>query len=260
MQTDTHPKPARTLVKMSVLARMSGVPAATIKHYLREGLLPAAERKTSRNMAFYDPALVDRIRRIKALQREHFLPLRLIKSALDGEPALDGERAPDAEAAAAIERALHAMAKKDERTREELVASGMPPKDLAFFESLGLVTAEKRGDREIFGGDDLALLRVLGASRKAGITREMLPPEILGAYVGAIQELVRVELEMFRRSVVPRAKGDVTRLTDVATRLSEELVVLIRRKMLLPTLASLLAESATAAKPRARTRRRRPRR
>lgn len=28
------------LVKMAVLAKRSGVPAATIKHYLREGLIP----------------------------------------------------------------------------------------------------------------------------------------------------------------------------------------------------------------------------
>ena len=38
------------LLKMSELAEQSGVSAGTIKHYLREGLLPEPVR-TSRNMA-----------------------------------------------------------------------------------------------------------------------------------------------------------------------------------------------------------------
>ena len=39
------------LLKMSELAEASGVSAGTIKHYLREGLLPEPVR-TSRNMAY----------------------------------------------------------------------------------------------------------------------------------------------------------------------------------------------------------------
>ena len=47
------------LLKMSELVEASGVPAATIKHYLREGLLPEPI-KTSRNMAWYRPETVER--------------------------------------------------------------------------------------------------------------------------------------------------------------------------------------------------------
>jgi DNA-binding transcriptional MerR regulator len=227
---------------MSVLARMSGVPAATIKHYLREGLLPTPDLKTGRNMAYYDPALVDRIRRIKTLQREHFLPLRLIKSVLDGQPSEDD----DAEAAAAIQRALASMAPHDSRTRDQLVASGLPRKDLAFFESLGIVTAVQENGEDTFRGDDLSLLRILGESRRAGITPEMLPADILGRYVAVLGELVRVELDMFRTGVVPRAGADLAKITDAATRLSEQLVVLVRRKMLLPTLRALVEEHASS--------------
>lgn len=233
------------LVKMSVLARLSGVPAATIKHYVREGLLPVPEVKTSRNMAYYDASLVDRIRRIKALQREQFLPLRIIKSVLDGGMAEEG----DVETAAAIQRALDTMAPDERRTRTELLESGMPEKDLVLFESLGLVTPMRVGGEDVFSGDDHALLRLLGASRRAGITREMLPAGIIGPYVSAIRELVRVELEMFRSGVVPRAGEDLPAITEAATRLSEQLVVLIRRKMLLPTLEALVAEHTPACEP-----------
>jgi DNA-binding transcriptional MerR regulator len=75
-------------LKMSELAEASGVSAGTIKHYLREGLLGDDEGivRTSRNMAWYPPEYVDRIRLIKRLQEERFLPLRLIKEALAERP------------------------------------------------------------------------------------------------------------------------------------------------------------------------------
>jgi DNA-binding transcriptional MerR regulator len=66
------------LMRMGELAEASGVSAATIKHYLREGLLPEPV-KTSRNMAYYPGEFVERIRLIKQLQEERYMPLRVIK-------------------------------------------------------------------------------------------------------------------------------------------------------------------------------------
>jgi DNA-binding transcriptional MerR regulator len=70
------------LLKMKELSEASGVSAGTIKHYLREGLLPEPVR-TSRNMAYYPPEFVERIRLIKQLQEERFMPLKLIRSLLE---------------------------------------------------------------------------------------------------------------------------------------------------------------------------------
>jgi DNA-binding transcriptional MerR regulator len=79
---------AKERLKISELAAAADVPVATVRHYLREGLLPEPE-KTSRNMAYYSPELVERIRLIKQLQEERFLPLRVIRELLesgDGDP------------------------------------------------------------------------------------------------------------------------------------------------------------------------------
>jgi DNA-binding transcriptional MerR regulator len=73
------------LLRMKELAEASGVSAGTIKHYLREGLLPEPVR-TSRNMAYYPPEFVERIRLIKQLQEERFMPLKVIRSMLDDDP------------------------------------------------------------------------------------------------------------------------------------------------------------------------------
>jgi DNA-binding transcriptional MerR regulator len=80
--------PAKTkdeMLRMGELAEASGVSAATIKHYLREGLLPEPV-KTSRNMAYYPAESVERIRLIKQLQEERYMPLRVIKDLLDEDP------------------------------------------------------------------------------------------------------------------------------------------------------------------------------
>jgi DNA-binding transcriptional MerR regulator len=77
--------PTEEMLRMGELARASGVSAATIKHYLREGLLPEPV-KTSRNMAYYPAEFVDRIKLIKQLQEERYMPLRVIKDLLDEDP------------------------------------------------------------------------------------------------------------------------------------------------------------------------------
>ena len=81
--------PPKELLRISELAERAEVPVATVRHYLREGLLPEPV-KTSRNMAYYPPEFVDRIRLIKQLQEERFMPLRVIRDLLareDAEPA-----------------------------------------------------------------------------------------------------------------------------------------------------------------------------
>jgi DNA-binding transcriptional MerR regulator len=230
-------------VKMSVLARMSGVPAATIKHYVNEGLLPEPTR-TSRNMAYYDVALVPRIQRIKEIQRTRFLPLKVIKEVLD-ESSLPSA---DETVTAAIARTMASAAPRERRTRGELVAAGMPEKQLAWLRGAGLVKPLPDADDESYSGDDLELLRVLGASRKAGITPEMLPVTILGEYAQALAALVRIELRLFREGVIPRADGNLGELTEAATLLSEKLVVLLRRKMLLPVLEDLVGSEASTSR------------
>src|SRR5579863_139912 len=76
------------MLKISELAELSGVSAGTIKHYLREGLLGRGDDvvRTSRNMAYYPPEYVERVRLIKRLQEERFMPLRVIRELLAEDP------------------------------------------------------------------------------------------------------------------------------------------------------------------------------
>jgi hypothetical protein len=207
-------------------------------------------------MAYYDPRLIPRIRAIKEAQRSRFLPLNVIREAL-GDTSLD---APLHDALLFIEQSLKAKEGTSKRTRRQLLEAGMPEAELDFFISLGAV-APVRGAKgeETFAGDDLELLQTLGAARRAGISPLMLPHTILGPYVSAIRNLVRIELEMFREGVVPQAGKNLQAIVPTATALSERLVVLLRRKLLLPTLREI-AKEASPAPPRKRSRATRSRR
>lgn len=77
-------------MRMAELSAESGVPVATVKYYLREGLLPPGER-TSPNQARYSAAHVQRLRLIKALTEVGGLPLASVGVVLN---AIDGHETP----------------------------------------------------------------------------------------------------------------------------------------------------------------------
>jgi DNA-binding transcriptional MerR regulator len=77
-------------MRMAELSAESGVPVATVKYYLREGLLPAGER-TSPNQARYSAAHVQRLRLIKALTEVGGLPLASVGAVLR---AIDDRQTP----------------------------------------------------------------------------------------------------------------------------------------------------------------------
>jgi DNA-binding transcriptional MerR regulator len=69
-------------LKMKELAAAAGAAKSTILYYLGQGLLPEP-RKTSPNMAYYDPACVERVQFIQKMQQHHRLTLAEIKKCLD---------------------------------------------------------------------------------------------------------------------------------------------------------------------------------
>ncbi|WP_158220305.1 MerR family transcriptional regulator [Kineosporia sp. A_224] len=68
-------------MRISELARETGVPLATVKFYLREGLVPAG-RATSATQAEYDATHVRRLRLVRALVEIGGLPLAAVRDVL----------------------------------------------------------------------------------------------------------------------------------------------------------------------------------
>jgi DNA-binding transcriptional MerR regulator len=148
------------MLRMGELARASGVSAATIKHYLREGLLPEPV-KTSRNMAYYPAEFVNRIKMIKQLQEERYMPLRVIKDLLEEDP----DRAK-----ALIElgdRLLeHALASESERVSATEVRNRyeIPKEVLDRLAELEVLTPDKKG----YSPTDVRIVEAISRFRAGG--------------------------------------------------------------------------------------------
>ncbi|MBB6170444.1 DNA-binding transcriptional MerR regulator [Nocardiopsis mwathae] len=69
-------------MRISELSRRSGVPVATIKYYLREGLLPKGEA-TSSTQAVYGETHLRRLRLVRALVEVADAPLAKVRAALE---------------------------------------------------------------------------------------------------------------------------------------------------------------------------------
>jgi DNA-binding transcriptional MerR regulator len=153
---------ARPGLKMSELADASGVSAGTIKHYLREGLLGDEVVRTSRNMAWYPPDLVERIRLIKRLQEERFMPLRLIREALEDDPA---RLRALVEAEDRILEAATAAADRPRVPRAEVLERyDLPANVLDRLAEIGVLTPTDAG----YDRDDLEIVEAIVRFRAGG--------------------------------------------------------------------------------------------
>ena len=177
------------MLKMRELAEASGVSAGTIKHYLREGLLPEPV-KTSRNMAWYPPEFVERIQLIKELQERRFMPLKAIKSLLD----LEGEAT----------RVSPAELKR---------RYGVPQDVLDRLAELEVISPNSRG----YGVSDVRIVEAISRFRAGGYD-ERIGFTVYDTlrYKHAMEELVKEEVEV----IMDRIGGDVD--ADRAAQLIEK--------------------------------------
>src|SRR4051794_8699751 len=188
-------------LKISELAERSGVPVATVRHYLREGLLPEPV-KTSRNMAYYPPAFVERIRVIKQLQEERFMPLRVIRDLLDRQEA-EPERL---RAMIELEDRIleRALAGEEERISAEEVRSryDVPKEVLDRLAALGVLTPDENG----YSPSDVRIVEAISRFRAGGYD-ERLGFTVYDTlrYKQALEPLVAEEVEVLTQ----RLAGDL---------------------------------------------------
>lgn len=186
------------LLKISELAEASGVSSGTIKHYLREGLLPEPV-KTSRNMAYYPPEFVERIKLIKQLQEERFMPLKHIKAVLDEDPGR-------ARALVELEDRILESALEGERSRVSAAEIGrryaVPREVLDRLEQLGVLSPNSRG----YGPSDVRIVEAISRFRAGGYD-ERIGFTVYDTlrYKRALEGLVKEEVQV----LVERLAGEM---------------------------------------------------
>ncbi len=219
--------PENGLLKMSQLAEASGVSSGTIKHYLREGLLPEPVR-TSRNMAYYPPDFVERIRLIKRLQEERFMPLRMIKRVLDDDP--ERTRALVELEDRIIERAAAGEERRVSRAELER-RYDVPAEVIDRLAELGVLTPNSRG----YSPSDARIVEAISRFRAGGYD-ERIGFTVYDTlrYKSALEDLVKEEVEVLldrltREMDAPRAVAMVEAgaepLHDLISALHSKLLV-----------------------------------
>jgi DNA-binding transcriptional MerR regulator len=220
----------KELLRMKELAEASGVPSATIKHYLREGLLPEPV-KTSRNMAYYPPEFVERIRLIKQLQEERFMPLRAIKSVLDEDP----ERA---RALIELEDRILDRALAGERTRtsptEVRERYGMPKEVLDRLEELEVLSPNSRG----YSPSDIKIIEAISRFRAGGYGEEIgFTVYDTLRYKSALEDLVRQEVEVLMDRLAGEMEPDrVVEMIEAGAEPLQDLIAALHTKLLVAEL------------------------
>lgn len=250
-------KPSKDgLLRISDLARETGVTTATIKFYIREKLLPAPTLKTGRNMAYYDRSFVTRIRFIKELQQKRFLPLDVIRAVLDQNDAIISPREVDTLVGleGTFYEAIHYAPGQIPMTVAQASARyGFDEQELEFAVGLGVLEPVDRAGTRYFEGDDILMLETMAELQRAGIDESLIPNEVsLPLYVGAIGQLAREELKMFSRAVTGKVEED--RLATMAlagVKLVERFIVLLRRRLLLRLIQELRQEKEEGQRSKA---------
>jgi DNA-binding transcriptional MerR regulator len=200
------------MLKMAELAERSGVSTGTIKHYLREGLLGGPDDivRTSRNMAYYPPEFVERIKLIKRLQEERFMPLKLIRGVL-------------------AETAERPRVKR----RDVLERYDMPANVLDRLAEVGALTPTRAG----YDPDDLKIIEAIVRFRAGGYD------EALGftvydtvRYREALGPLVREEVRVLLERLASEPEARAVDIIRSGREPLRELVGALHSKMLLEEL------------------------
>lgn len=231
--------PGEGLLKISELARRSGVNRGTIQHYLREGLLPRPV-KTHRNMAWYDESCVERIRLIKELQKQKFLPLHVIRRMVSGrDGAAQVKAAVEAQQEAMSTVALETQA-KPLTVAEAGKTFDLPRRLLAEVEHLGLVTSQEQDGKRVFFGPDLEVLAAISQLKRLGFTLKAgFKPDDLLVYKKAMETVIEKELETFLRVVTGKKSPEkAAELARNAANGATALMIALRKRLIIQMLAA----------------------
>ncbi len=166
-------------LRMKDLCAETGLPRQAIHFYIHEGLLPPGT-KTGRNMALYGPEHVERLKLIKKLQHERFLPLKAIKALLDGreEHFAPGQRNVLLDVK---QRLAHGQLVRPEHAPEVTVRADdvcaradVPRADLDHAVEIGLIGARlDEAGNLLIASDDAWLIEAWGELRRLGYTDDL---------------------------------------------------------------------------------------
>ena len=232
-------------MKMRELEQRSGVGRETIRYYIRMGLLPEPARPKP-NVADYSDEHVRRLGVIKRLQAERYLPLGFIKQVLDRPTSGEIAALPGLDAMLAASLGV-AAANGGTSLEDAEGQTGLTPAELDVLIRDRVV--EVQGGA--LGPLDLAIAKAWGRVRASGYNPNAgFFAEDAALYVAALEPLTRREIERFYgRLTGSGSLEDAARMAQAGIELINDLIALLRTRMLLGLVAEMNARAASQAGP-----------
>ncbi len=187
--------------RVEQLAQAAGLRVDTLRFYQAKGLLPPPERRG--RVAVYGDAHLERLRRLRELQREGFSLAQIAR-------ILEREEADDQALATALARE-----RVGERTltRAQLASeSGVPEALLRSLESAGLIEPVRVDGEERFSESELEMMRAAMLLLENGFPLQSLLPHAV-AHAEHVKQLCDASVELFDEHV--RSRGDDEDVTEV---------------------------------------------
>ncbi|WP_164157325.1 MerR family transcriptional regulator [Sandarakinorhabdus rubra] len=218
---------------MRDLEKASGVGRETIRFYIREGLLPEPD-KPSRNSARYSDVHVARLKAIKRLQEERFLPLSVIRTLLEAE---DGDRWLLPDMFPMLEATLAQRLAEAGPARVALSDLGLPDHQQDHLAELMITVAE---DGTV-SGRDAAILRTVQKLDDIGFTPELgFHGGQMRLYNVLIDWLTQQEIRHFLEHIAGHVgEAKALEMAEQGIAIINELLGQLRTRALLRKLADL---------------------
>ena len=194
---------ARLPYRMKDLSEKTGLPRQVIHFYIQQGLVPEG-KKTGRNMAWYGEEHLARIRIVRQLQHERFLPLKAIRAVLGEtkDPFTPEQRTMLLEVKERLTGAMEPVTDRYVDAREVLARTGVTERDLREMIDCGLVAgiespAGGRKKKQLrIAGDDAWIVEAWGEVRATGFSRALgFTPKDLVVIEEALDKLFAWETE-----------------------------------------------------------------
>lgn len=202
--------------KMRDLCEASGLERQAIHFYIQRGLLPPGQ-KTGRNTARYGDEHLERLRLIRKLKEERFLPLKAIKAILDGH---DGAFSPEqrgflSQVKARLGDPLQANAAAPDfiSIDSAVEATGVEREDIEEAISLGTLAASD--DRSTISTRDVWMLELFAEMRNLGFTKERgFRVADVAIYEAAMSQLFKAEMSMLTARLTDIPPGQVAGMIE----------------------------------------------
>lgn len=231
-------------MKMAELERRSGVGRETIRYYIREGLLPEPERR-ARNVAAYSDLHAQRLKTIKRLQEERFLPLDVIRRVLDGDPsALPPAGDPFAQLGPLLAQRLGVGEGEPPVPLASLIAGdAQAARDAAALEASGTITLVETEGGPAVSRLDARIVQLWRELRAAGYEPDSFPADNSINYVDVIRNLAVAEVARFFEGFAGRiGQADATEKAQAGVEIVNAIISTLRIRFILDEVAKRSAE------------------